>query len=573
MMSRKSRHTSQLKQIEKFTDTEPETIATANRTAIYARLSLCDSLYHPKEDSIQAQLTVLRDYTAHHPDLTLTAEYIDRGWSGVDFQRPGFLQMIEDIQFGKINCIVVKDLSRFGRNYWETGYFLEVLLPHLKTRFISITDGFDSLTSDPGALAVILKNIINDFFSRELSRRYSDSYDLKKAQGAFNRGQPYGYLYDPEHPGRLTFDPDLYHYVCLIFSWALEGTPRYTIARRLTEMNVPTKEQVTILRHKDMPRRKGGNRWYAKTVVDMLRDRTYAGDFVCGKSYNRKCDPYHVRLNIPEEEWVIIPDTHLAYITREQYDFIRKQLLAASNEHKKRIKANNPKREDYPNLYKGKLICSRCGRKMVLSTCFTQAYENKMHYHCFYEGSKNKEGHPQFTINKRTLDIIVLHQIQEQCRLSKILSSWLRSPEGKKACNRRIEEFQSSLRESSERLRNLKKERATLFELQADALIDQETYKVKMTMQKEEIRQITVELEEAEKNLTEMKKTLSAENPWLRLFSKLTFPQEMSQDLIETTIAHIDVFSPDDAQTVFLHQEWFTNLWSIYQEAHHEDRH
>lgn len=171
-MSRKSRHTSQLKQIEKFTDTEPETIATVNRTAIYARLSLCDSLYHPKEDSIQAQLTVLRDYTARHPDLTLTAEYIDRGWSGVDFQRPGFLQMIEDIQSGKINCIVVKDLSRFGRNYWETGYFLEVLLPHLKTRFISITDGFDSLMSDPGALAVILKNIINDFFSRELSRRY-----------------------------------------------------------------------------------------------------------------------------------------------------------------------------------------------------------------------------------------------------------------------------------------------------------------------------------------------------------------------------------------------------------------
>ena len=94
-----------------------------------------------------------------------------------------------------------------------------------------------------------------------------------------------------------------------------------------------------------------------------------------------------------------------------------------------------------------------------------------------------------------------------------------------------------------------------------------------MTMQKEDIRQITVELEETEKKLTEMKKTLSAENPWLRLFSKLTFPQEISKDLIETTIAHIDVFSPDDVQTVFLHQEWFTKFWSIYQEAHHEDLH
>lgn len=571
-MSRISRHTSQLIQIEKLIDPAPETVNTVNRTAIYARLSLCDSLYHPKEDSIQAQLSILKDYVAEHPDLTLTAEYVDRGWTGMNFQRPGFLQMIEDIQSGKINCIIVKDLSRFGRNYWETGYYLETLLPHLHTRFISITDGFDSKTSDPGTLAVILKNIINDFYSRELSRRYSDSYDLKKAQGAFNRGQPYGYIYDPKCHGHLILDPELCHYVQLIFAWALENVPCYTIARRLMEMNVPTKDQIEHRNHNGKAQGKVGKRWYAKTVADMLKDHTYAGDFVCGKSYNRKCDPYHVRLSIPEEEWIIIPDTHPAYITHEQYDLIRKQLLDTSKEYKRRRKANDLKREDYPNLYKGKLICSMCGRKMVLSTCFTQKYENKMHYYCFYEGSGKDKGHQHFTINRRTLDIIILHQIQEQCRLSEVLSAWIRSPEGKRAANRRIEEFQTSLNKSSDRLKVLKAERATLFELQADALIDQETFQIKMFMQKEDIRQVSVELEENTKNLTAIKKTLSTENPWIQFFSRLNVPHEMNRELIETAIDHIDVLSPDDAQAVFIYQEWFTRLWEFYQEANHESR-
>ncbi len=573
-MPRRSRHTSQLIQIKKRNDTVPETVKPANRTAIYARLSFCDSLSHPNEDSINAQLSVLKAYVAAHPDLTLAAEYADHGWTGMNFQRPGFLTMIEDIQSGKINCIVVKDLSRFGRNYWETGYYLEVLLPHLHTRFISIADGFDSMTSDPGTLAVILKNILNDFFSRELSRRYSDNYDLKKAKGAFYRGAPYGYIYAPDCPGHLKFDPELCHYVRLIFAWALERVPCCTIAKRLREMNVPTKEWIEHRNHNGGTRSKGESRWYTKTVSDMLKNHTYAGDFACGKSYNRKCDPFHVRLSIPEDEWVIIPDTHPAYITHEQYDIIRKHLLDTSNEYKERQKANDPKREDYPNLYKGMLVCSLCGRKMMLSTCFTQNYENKMHYFCLFNGSEKENGHRNFTINKRTLDIIILHQIQEQCRLGKILSAWLRSPEGKRAANRRIEELRTFFEHSSDRLKTLKAERATLFELQADALIDHETYKLKMSMQKDDMRQISVELEETAKELTAANKTLSTENPWVQFFSKLTFPHEMSRELVETAIERIDVLSPDDAQAVFVYQEWFTRLWEFYQkEADYESRH
>ena len=159
-MARISRRTQQLAQTNKKVHITPDSVESVNRTAIYARLSLFDRFHPVSEDSIQAQIQLLTDYISTHPELNLEGEYIDRGWTGTNFQRPAFLQMIEDIQAGKINCIIVKDLSRFGRSYWEAGYYLEVLLPQLKTRFISVADGFDSLTSDPGNLAIILKNIL-----------------------------------------------------------------------------------------------------------------------------------------------------------------------------------------------------------------------------------------------------------------------------------------------------------------------------------------------------------------------------------------------------------------------------
>ena len=187
-MARKSRQKAQLFQLGKAPDLEQIPIPVT-RTGIYARLSLYD-MNHTVRDSIQNQLMILTDYMDQHPELNLTEQYIDNGWSGTNFRRPAFLQMIDDIQEGKINCIVTKDLSRLGRNYMETGYYLETLFPMLHVRYISINDGYDSAASEPGQLAVILKNILNDFFSRDLSRRYSASYDLRKEQGVFRKGLP-----------------------------------------------------------------------------------------------------------------------------------------------------------------------------------------------------------------------------------------------------------------------------------------------------------------------------------------------------------------------------------------------
>lgn len=136
--------------------------------ASYVRLSQDDG-DKEESNSIVNQKNLIRDYLSKHPEFTLVKEYPDDGYSGVNFDRPAFQEMMEDVKNHRINCIIVKDLSRFGRNYLETGYYLQKLFPLYNLRFISVNDGYDSLTADPDSLAISMKNIVNDYYSKDIS--------------------------------------------------------------------------------------------------------------------------------------------------------------------------------------------------------------------------------------------------------------------------------------------------------------------------------------------------------------------------------------------------------------------
>ena len=195
-----------------------------------------------------------------------------------------------------------------------------------------------------------------------------------------------------------------------------------------------------------------------------------------------------------------------------------------------------------------------------------------MYYACCFRGKANEAAHKSTTIQKHTLDVMVLYQLQEQCRLSEILSQWLRSPEGKRRARNLFLGYENSIRRSNQRIDALKAERASLFELHAEYLIDQETYTEKMERLREDLRQASVDIEAAAKHLSEQKKAISTENPWLKLFSALPFPDTLTMELVETTIDHIDMITANDADVAFLHREWFLKLWTVYQEGTHEER-
>lgn len=535
-----------------------------NRTGIYARLSLYD-MNHTDRDSIQNQLMILTDYMDQHPELNLTEQYIDNGWSGTNFQRPAFLQMIDDIQEGKINCIVTKDLSRLGRNYMETGYYLETLFPMLHVRYISINDGYDSATSEPGQLAVILKNILNDFFSRDLSRRYSASYDLRKEQGVFRKGLPYGYAYDPERPKHMTYDDHVAHFVRLIFAWALEGVGNHTIAMRLRELNAPTQERIEYLRSGGRTCHKGTSLWSAASVRQILTNRIYTGDFVCGKRYNRLCDPYNRRPSIPEEEWVIIPDSHPAYISKEDFSRIQDHMKDNVKKRREIIKKNQEGRPVEENYYKRIIFCGVCGNRIHICRDGVASRDKCALYHCQgYATSRHPVPH-RISIHKKLLDVIVLDQLQNQFHLARQFTDWLKSSAGKHCVSTYLHNLEVSLEDCRRDLESLSLHRTQIFEAYADALLDKDSYLQEMNHIRDKKHSLSLQIEKDTKELETVGKAFSPSNPWLVIFTSTPSPVLLNEKVTHSLIDRIELAESWQVTIHFKEEKWFLPLQNLYE--------
>lgn len=332
-------------------------------------------------------------------------------------------------------------------------------------------------------------------------------------------------MYDPEHPKHLTFDPEESYYVRMIFTWALEGVSSTVIARRLRDMKAPVppsnEYQRPSLIAADDPQR-----WSITMVNTILKNRIYTGDFICGKSCRRKCDPFNYRPKIPQEEWVIIPDSHPGYITYEEYDQIARRMNEYSNRRSRQIKKSAPEYERNPNIYRSKLVCPICGGMMSATLAKRNQPANRLHYVCFREASRVQKTH-YFAIGKQMLDMIVLNQLQTQCQLSRLLSSWLHSPEGKQKSCQQIEAYQETLNQSKLQCDNLREERTALFENHAEYIINEEDYAEAMSLLRDKLQQASEQMEKAAKQLATIQTTMTASNPWLKLFTAIPYPNEM----------------------------------------------
>ena len=189
------------------------------RTALYVRLSIMDTRDRKDSESLQTQIDYLCEYIAKHPDLELYDCYRDNGETGTNFERPGFQRMMEDVKAGRVDCIIVKDLSRFGRDFLETGNFLEKVLPFMGVRFISVNDNYDSIRADSGeAMTIALKNLMNDIYAKDISQRVYSALDTKKRSGEFiGNFAAYGYVKSPEDRHKLVVEPEAAEVVKRIF--------------------------------------------------------------------------------------------------------------------------------------------------------------------------------------------------------------------------------------------------------------------------------------------------------------------------------------------------------------------
>jgi len=351
-MARKSRK--HLYDIDEIIYT-PKISQTSYHAGGYVRLSRDDS--KKRGDSLETQRNIIENYIAASPDIELTEIYSDNHKTGTNFERPGFQRMLADVESGKINCIIVKDLTRFGRNAIDSGYYLEKYLPMFGTRFVAVTDSYDSL-EDVSGILLPLKNIISEAYALDIGRKRRAVHRQHIVDGRYvGRVAPYGYKKSPDDCHLLLPDEEISPIIQQIYAWANEGISKYEIARRLSAAGVPSPSHRNyIMGYLNSKNPGGAIFWKPSTVKAILTERVYVGDMVQGKyrTVNNK------EIAIDPAEWVCVPNTHEAIIDPILFNRVQKLLKEKSDE----TKTFKSKPKSTENIFVGKVICGKCGYLM-----------------------------------------------------------------------------------------------------------------------------------------------------------------------------------------------------------------
>ena len=324
-------------------------------TALYCRLSRDDGA-EGESNSIANQKKLLAKYAKEH-GFTNTKFYVDDGYTGTNFNRPGFQQMLEDMEMGYISTVIVKDSSRFGRNYLEVGQYTDYYFPEHNIRFIAINDCIDSDNGEDDFSA--FRNVMNEMYAKDISRKVRSSHRLRGNAGEPLAPPPYGYVKDPENKKKWIIDPDAAEVVRRIFRLCIEGNGNETIARILQDDKVLVPQ--AYWQSKGMSR--GGKKtqpnpykWCKTTIAKMLEQQEYCGDIINFKSYS-KSFRNKTRVENPKENWAIFKDVHEPIIDRETWERVQE---LTKNSKRRKPKSADVKKSIFTNL----LYCGDCGHKL-----------------------------------------------------------------------------------------------------------------------------------------------------------------------------------------------------------------
>lgn len=376
--------------------------------ALYLRLSKEDG---DKEESysISNQRDLGLDYLSRHPEIKLAYTMVDDGYTGSNFQRPDFQRMIDLITKGKINCVVVKDLSRFARNYSGSGYYLEKLFPTMGIRFISINDNIDFLTDDDSNTKLIMafKNVLNDSYIRDISVKIRSQFEIKRKKGEYiGAFVTYGYLKSAEDKHKLVVDRYAAEIIKSIFNMRMQGISASAIADKLNATNVPSPaehKKETGSNFRANLQKKYEAKWSAKAVIRILKNEMYTGTLIQGKNTTVN---YKVKKVVErdESEWAVIPNNHEAIISKEQFDAVQK-IIACDT----RVKPGNKT----PYLFSGFIECADCHSSLV-RRCNKSNDKTYAYYMC----STNKLGLgcSSHRVNENVLHIAVLTAVNTYCK-------------------------------------------------------------------------------------------------------------------------------------------------------------
>lgn len=515
---------------------------------IYARLSRDDG-DKLESDSITNQKALIRDFLSKHPEIHMVSEKTDDGYSGVNFDRPAFQEMMDEIRSGKVNCVVVKDLSRFGRNYIEAGNYIERVFPFMGVCFIAINDSYDSLDKNQSdSLIIPFKNLINDAYCKDISVKIRSQLEIKRKKGQFiGAFAVYGYLKDEEDHNRLVIDTYASEVVRAIFKWKLEGMSQGRIADKLNmqgvlcpmeyKISLGMKVQTNFRVHKKAM-------WSPVSVTRILTNEIYTGVLVQGKSGTPN---YKVKKVMPkdEEEWIRVEDSHPAIVTKRNFDTVQRIM-------QRDIRIAPAEETVYP--FSGYLKCADCGQNMVRKH-YTAGDKEYTYFIC--STRKTKKGCSTHSIDEETLMASVLNAVKSHIDMVLEAEQLLEMVESLPENQQNVFNYDAQIVKLKEEIERNKNFKLKLYENLQEGMIGQDEYflfKKSYAMKIQEAEQAIAAIEaEREQMVNNNREQLS----WTEVFKQYQNITEVTRNVVVDLIDHIEILEGKGIHVVFrYHDNW-----------------
>jgi len=516
-------------------------------TAIYARLSIEDNGI--AGDSLENQIFIAQQYIRQCRELNLIDIWVDNGQTGTDFERPGFQALMEQVKKGMINCIVVKDLSRFGRNYLETGNYLEKIFPYLGVRFISVNDKFDTLHGGKAdGLLVPLKAILHDNYAKDISKKICTSLDVKKKSGKFmGKIPPYGYVRDPQDRYHLIVHGERAQVVRQVFKWKIEGLGVVAIARKLNNEKVPTQFQIRF--QEGYGDGKPDALWRASAVSEMLKNPCYLGCIVERKS-SKALYQGKQTTTIPQEQWKLIPGTHEAIIDEDIFYKVQKLMEKSKGRRKQLMEAGQYKQRT-KNILAGLVRCGGCGGGVSRSSGYFRK-DGTLHGYSFYCNRKylRENGCASGIVDEKELLDAVFWTCKRQLEvlgdLDKILAETEKMVRSDVCRHGWGNEFQSLEKEK----RNLRKRRTELYEDYKTGLLSEQDYQFARDQYILDCERTESRLEEIQQRRKEAEDVLGADRGWLKDLLEFKDCDSLTGAMCEAMVKQVVLYK-DRVQVMF----------------------
>ena len=528
------------------------------RAAIYVRLSKEDG-DKEESDSIVNQKELIRAFLADKPEIHISGEFVDDGYSGADFNRPSFKRMVSQIEAGQIDCVVVKDLSRFGWNFVEAGRYIDQIFPAMGIRFIAVNDHYDSINGRTSSDRILIpfKNLINDAFCRDISIKVRSQLEIKRKKGDFiGSFAVYGYQKSPEDRHKLIVDDYAAGVVQDIFKWKLEGASQQRIADRLNErgeLSPMEYKRFCGLAYKSGFQVNPKAKWTAVAIGRILKNEFYLGTMVQGK---RTTPNHKVKKTImkPSADWVRVENSHPPIIDREDFFAVEKLLMQDT-----RVAPN----EQGVYLFSGLVFCGDCGQNMVRSSVCRNG-KTYVYYMC--GNNRTNRACSSHRISDKLLEesvfLSVKQHIEHIVDMERILD-YLETLPYHQADVERVDSQRIKRQEEAGRYERLK---LSLYESLTEGMIDKAEYLEMKAIYDEKLREAKAAEARLKEEMEGLLNNRSANGFWIERFKQYQNLDRLTRRMAVTLIDRIEVYEDCRIVIRFKYQDSYERARTLTEE-------